>query len=275
MNDRIAAAGLRVHALAETFPMICGEALIPFQTDIQLHGLRQPIVYSWDGVLVDGRNRLNAWLYCGRSLETIPSITLDDDVDLDAYIISINIARRQMSTAQKALAAARAMPYYSGRHGGDRTQDCNPAGLKGESAELAGAAFGVGSRNVYSARKLLDYPQFAKQVDEGSMNIQQALKALADSRESTHDESYLRAENVKQPERETTIGQSEILAWFRLNDYEQAAEVLALATSLMQARANSVTPSPFTTDEKTAQQITKALEIADIRSNNSKDNAHA
>lgn len=274
--------GVRIHPMAEVFPLIAGAGRDQLVVDIAAHGVMIPIVWSTDGgELVDGRNRLDVWLTLGRDIAECPSVVLGEGVDPVQFIVSANLARRQMTTAQKALTAARAMPIFMAaaalrqaatQFGGDGVTK-NSQTVR--SSDEAGQAFGVSRAYVDQARKLLDYPQFAKQVDEGLMNIPQALKALADSRETSDDGTYLRAEHVMQPSRETSITQADVLAWFRTADYEQAVTVSALIDGVMYKRANSVTPSPFTTDEKTAQQITKALEIADIRSNNSKDNAHA
>lgn len=183
--------GVNVHPLADVFHLEIGGDMF---NDIQDNGVRHPITWSHDGgTLLDGRTRLAAWLMLGRTVETCPSVRLPAADDAALFIVASNLMRRQLSKAQKALAAARALPYYSGRHGGDRSEQGSGNGtLVGKSIVLAGGAFGVGKELVYRAAQILEdnkHPMIVAAIDAGKMNIPQALAAM-DKREATPAEPF-------------------------------------------------------------------------------------
>lgn len=192
-DNRIEEAGVQVHPMAAAFPLISGHGRDQLVVDITAHGVVIPIVWSADGAeLIDGRNRLDVWLYLGRDLAAIPSVRLGEDVDPIEFIVSANLARRQMNTAQKALTAARSMPIFmaaarldqlAGLKQNRSTKNCGTGG--GEAAERAGVAFGVNREYVNKARLILDYPAIADMIDSGDINIPQALQRISELRETT------------------------------------------------------------------------------------------
>jgi ParB/Sulfiredoxin domain len=93
-----------VHPVAALFPMMSDEELDDLAADIKANGLIHPIVRDADGVLIDGRNRLEACRRAGVK----PTYTDLDGHEPVGFILSNNIARRHLSKGQIAMAVARA-----------------------------------------------------------------------------------------------------------------------------------------------------------------------
>jgi ParB-like chromosome segregation protein Spo0J len=81
--------------------------------------LPQPVV-RYQGQVLDGRNRLLACKKAGVD----PTFTdhEGDDASALALVISLNAQRRDLTTAQRAIVAARAMEQMPERRVGDRSQ---------------------------------------------------------------------------------------------------------------------------------------------------------
>jgi hypothetical protein len=111
---------IKVHPSCELFPLLPKDELRALGEDIKAHGMKMPIVlwtaetYSADRrsrpadmMLLDGRNRLDASELAGvdvfdadGELATLP-IMFFGDVDPYEFVISANIHRRHLTTAQK------------------------------------------------------------------------------------------------------------------------------------------------------------------------------
>jgi hypothetical protein len=93
----------RVHPVADLFPMMSDDELAKLGKDINANGLLTPIMVTSrgvDGLLADGRNRLEAMERAGINHD--PS---SDEVvmgDLVSTIIGLNIRRRHLSKHQQA-----------------------------------------------------------------------------------------------------------------------------------------------------------------------------
>jgi hypothetical protein len=105
----VGAAGWRptaVHPLAALFPMMAEDELAELAEDILTNGLMHPIVVDADGVLIDGRNRLAACEKAG----VAPVYQELNGHDAPAFIVSANLARRNLSKGQQAMAMAMIYP---------------------------------------------------------------------------------------------------------------------------------------------------------------------
>lgn len=91
-----------VHPYAAKFPMLPEPELNELAVSIEANGLRQPIVITQDGQILDGRNRYAA---C-QQVSVQPEFVIYDGDDLAEYVIDANIARRNMSTGARAMATA-------------------------------------------------------------------------------------------------------------------------------------------------------------------------
>src|SRR5271166_1034316 len=97
---------MKVHPVAEMFPMMPEEELDELAEDIQANGLLNPIVKDKDGLLIDGRNRLEA---CKRA-SIQPRFEVLNGTDPVAYILAQNVKRRHLSKGQQAMLTAIAYP---------------------------------------------------------------------------------------------------------------------------------------------------------------------
>ena len=91
-----------VHPYAEKFPMLPADELDELTASIAANGLRQPVVITPDGLVLDGRNR---WAAC-RALGLEPEVAIYEGDDLAEYVIDCNTTRRHMTTGQRAMASA-------------------------------------------------------------------------------------------------------------------------------------------------------------------------
>lgn len=91
-----------VHPYADKFPMLPQAELEELAQSIRESGLRQPIVVTVDGLILDGRNRFQACRMAGIEPETV----VYEGSDLAEYVLDANITRRNMTTGQRAMATA-------------------------------------------------------------------------------------------------------------------------------------------------------------------------
>ena len=91
----------QVHPAADIFPMLSADELAELGGDIKANGLRSSIVLSADGILLDGRNRLEAMERAGVAVQEWHTRTFGDG-DPVAFIVSSNIRRRHLNKQQQA-----------------------------------------------------------------------------------------------------------------------------------------------------------------------------
>ena len=87
---------MKIHPVAELFPMLPEDELRELANDIKANGLQQPIV-KMDDTLLDGRNRLAACELVGIK----PEAKEYTGKDATAFIISINLKRRHLTREQR------------------------------------------------------------------------------------------------------------------------------------------------------------------------------
>ena len=80
-----------VHPYADKFPMLPEPELAELAESIRANGLRNPIVLTPDGLILDGRNRAAA---CER-VGVAPTTTVYEGDDLAEYVIDCNTSRRR------------------------------------------------------------------------------------------------------------------------------------------------------------------------------------
>lgn len=103
-----------VHPYADKFPMLPEPELAELAESIRANGLRNPIVLTPDGLILDGRNRAAA---CER-VGVAPTTTVYEGDDLAEYVIDCNTSRRHMSTGARAMATALVLLDAKGRENG-------------------------------------------------------------------------------------------------------------------------------------------------------------
>jgi len=94
---------MKFHASCRAFPVLPDNELAALSADIAIHGLRFPIL-TLNGQIVDGRNR---YLACEKAgVEPRYQEIARNDSDPAALVSSLNLLRRHLSTAQRAMIAA-------------------------------------------------------------------------------------------------------------------------------------------------------------------------
>ncbi len=100
------------HPAAAAFPLMQGDEFRQFVEDIKANEVRKPIeVYDGErfaeyrGYGIDGRNRHAACLTLGIEppLKTLTDADLGASQSLTAYIVSVNVARRHLTSSQAAI----------------------------------------------------------------------------------------------------------------------------------------------------------------------------
>jgi len=106
-------SGLRVHPVADLFPLMEGKDFDELCDDIAGRGLQNPIVVC-DGVILDGRNRLRACAVNGVELR-FAQYAWQPDAE-DEWIVSQNIHRRSLSPDQRVAILLKAFDWRGQHH---------------------------------------------------------------------------------------------------------------------------------------------------------------
>ena len=100
--EAVGVVSFLAHPYADKFPMLGEGELSDLAESIRANGLRNPVVITVDGLILDGRNRAAACERIGIEPETV---TYEGD-DLAEYVIDCNVTRRNMTTGARAMATA-------------------------------------------------------------------------------------------------------------------------------------------------------------------------
>jgi ParB family chromosome partitioning protein len=164
---------MKVHPIADLFPMLNESDLADLAADIKTNGLQIPLVKLGD-VLIDGRNRMEA---C-RIANVEPTFVEYQGGNIPAYIISANLHRRHLTESQRAMVAAGLANIKHGDvGGGHERQSGKLAGLvsQPEAAKL----LNVSDRSVRDAALIRrESPELAAQVASGETTVHAAKEIL-------------------------------------------------------------------------------------------------
>lgn len=145
------------HPAASLFPLMDGVALRALIEDVRAKGLLEPIVVH-EGKVLDGRNRLRACELAG--VEPMFVEWDADGVSPVEWVVSRNLKRRHLTTAQRAALALDLLPHLEAEakeRQGARTDLGNippRAEESGEAAEKAATLVGVGRSTVAAAKAI-------------------------------------------------------------------------------------------------------------------------
>lgn len=206
-----------LHPLAELIPPMSEEEFSDLLADIRANGLRSPITLYEEKVL-DGRHRLRACEELGISP---PTAHFDGD-DPTAFVISMNLRRRNLTTGQRATAALALLDYEKarakerqGEHAKTATRDeqghvtpsvRQSAGTRTpgstreqrrEAVNEAGKRLGVSGKSVERARRVAaDDPDLHEQVKRGEVSLTAAHEEVRAQRD--RDEVLGKREGAQQ-----------------------------------------------------------------------------
>ena len=176
-----------VHPYADKFPMLPDSELDELAESIKTVGLLHPIVVTPDGLILDGRNRLEA---CNRA-EVEASLEVYDGEDYAEFVIASNVARRNMSVGARAMSTALVL-YADGRRENGRWSygHVRESFATKDSQGLSVAISKCGS--------VLDHsPDLAQDVVDGALPLDEAYRRAL----SAKDESDRRAADEANAER--------------------------------------------------------------------------
>lgn len=142
---------LEYHELSSLFPLITGDDFALMVKDIEANGQREPIIL-FDGKILDGRNRYRA---C-RELDMEPQTSIYTGDDPLGLVLSLNMHRRQLTVAQRAIVAAemirRKREIETGEPGAEEDAGRIDTPLPG--VEDAAKALGISPRSVSAALRV-------------------------------------------------------------------------------------------------------------------------
>ncbi len=200
---------MQFHEAANIFPMMSDEEAIGLLDDIRENGLQKPIE-TFEGKILDGRNRYLACLKLGEDFD-YEYIELDDSIDDPvAYVLSANLHRRHLSESQRSMVGAKAekagkkYKKAAKERQGKRTdlgQDDIPAncpGSSGDSRDAVGAAVGVSGKSIDRAAKVINQgvPALVEAVDSGSIPVSRAAE-IADLPKAQQPKAITKAKQPK------------------------------------------------------------------------------
>ena len=162
---------LKIHPAAELFPPMTEPEFLGLKEDIREHGQREAIVV-WKGDLIDGRHRLRA---C-RELGIEPEIAeLMDETDPWQYVVSHNLHRRHLTTAQRSMVADKLASLKRGEKKADTGIPVSPP-----SQAEAAAMVNVSVDSVQQARKIRKTatPETVAAVERGELSLNAAMATI-------------------------------------------------------------------------------------------------
>lgn len=183
---------LKIHSLAEMIPAMSEEEYLALRADIKENGQREPITL-YNGEILDGRHRSRA---C-EELDLQPALREYTGDQPGAYVLSLNVRRRNLTPSQCAAVAAEFLPQLEAeakdrqraageQHGrGMNSSGSSDPELLQEprrAREDAGALVGVSGASVDRARRVKEQaPEDFEKVKAGELAVRTASEKLAKS----------------------------------------------------------------------------------------------
>lgn len=147
--------GYKFHPFAEIFPLLDDAEFDALVADIKAHGLREHI-WLYEGKILDGRNR---FLAC-KTAKVEPNFREYKGDDALAFVVSLNVQRRHLTTSQRAMAAAEIANLSKG----ERKSNAHKCASQDEAAQ----SLKVSRRSVQNAKQVIDH---------GSKALKDAVKS--------------------------------------------------------------------------------------------------
>jgi hypothetical protein len=165
-----------VHPAATLFPMMDAESFERLKADIKENGQEKCITF-FDGMLLDGRNRMKACEELGFEplIEEIED-SGDGSFDPFKWVLSMNLHRRHLTESQRAMVAAKLANMKGGRPSKETVQICTV------SLEQAADMLSVGRTSVASAKQVLEHgsKEIIEAVEQGQLPVSFTAKVVAE-----------------------------------------------------------------------------------------------
>lgn len=177
---------LKIHPAAEIFPMLSDIEIRDLAKDITERGLQNHIV-TYEGQLLDGRNRLAACILAGIEPK---SMEYGGDSPV-GFVISANLRRRQLDPSQRAAVAVEIEPMFAaeakkraliGNAAGGRSKSkVNLPETKKEpqARDQAASVVGVSGKMVSDAKAIKkNNPEAFERIKSGEVTVHEAKKEI-------------------------------------------------------------------------------------------------
>jgi hypothetical protein len=155
---------MKIHSAADVLPMLPAEELKELADNIKANGLLHPIIVDDKDQIVDGRNRLAA---C-RMAKVKPKFEKLNGRDPRDYIISANLARRNLTKGQQAMVVAMLYPEPEKGGRGKKSEARN----RPETGQFS-------KQRLSDARTILRHSRkVAESVMKGYITLDKALEVI-------------------------------------------------------------------------------------------------
>lgn len=182
---------MNAHPASEIFPKMGHDELHALADDIKQHGLLEPIL-TLDGAILDGRNRFAACNLAG--VEPQFSEWKLNGESPTLFVISKNLHRRHLTTAQRAAIGVEMLPLLEEeakkrqvelagtRHRGDDLR-VNLHEGRGRATSVAAKAVGVGESSVGRARAVkTEDPAAFERLKKGESTVNAEFVKVTDAK---------------------------------------------------------------------------------------------
>lgn len=173
---------MEFHEAANIFPLLEGDEYRKLRDDIKANGLIEPI-WTYEGKILDGRNRYIACLDCG----VTPKYRQYEGDDPISFVISLNLHRRHLTSSQlgfvaleveKQLAVEARKRQLSGKKL-DHDQIIDQGGRNAQASEQAARMVGTNRQYVSDAKRIEQgAPDLIDKVRSGEMTIPKAVQTM-------------------------------------------------------------------------------------------------
>jgi NACalpha-BTF3-like transcription factor len=177
---------LKLHPIVQLFPKVAGEEREGMRRDIQNKGVLVPIIVK-EGYIIDGQNRYDICQELG--IECPVTEFPGSFEEAIAYVVSLNLQRRQLNSSQRAAVAVEADALnkkFQKKEKKERKKHAKENGTQeeeedkgdeGDIAQLIADEAGTNRTYVFKARELKkEFPDLLARVRDGELTIPQAEK---------------------------------------------------------------------------------------------------
>ncbi len=161
---------MKYHPYANLFPLLDENELRILSEDIAANGQHHPVIIDDKGLILDGRNRSAACTLAG--IKPVTKEFKGNDTEKLAFVLSANLHRRHLTTAQRGMVADKLAVLRAGR------QEKSNGGIQPSTQEDAAKALNVSRDSVKKARKVREKatPEVVAAVEAGTMSLNAAVK---------------------------------------------------------------------------------------------------
>jgi len=188
-----------LHPLCTLFPPLAGKELHALADDIKANGLREPILRTPDGQVIDGQGRLAACELAGVS----PHFAVWDGTgSLIDLVKSRNLLRRHLTQSQRASIAAKLLDIL--KNDGNFSRADLPAKRRGRLRDEVAQATGASGRLVEDAELVRHQgiPELIDAVDAGDLTVHRA-KQIAKKPKRTQRKALKEARSTRRRKRKS------------------------------------------------------------------------